>query len=42
VLDRVVEAARAFLASDDGARSFFARGRAGTVGFDDGDLVHVK
>ena len=41
VLERVVEAARAYLSSSDAALSFFGRCEAVTVGFDDGDLVRV-
>lgn len=42
VLERVVEAVRAFLSSGDGRETFLAKARAVTVGFDDGDLVRVK
>jgi hypothetical protein len=38
----VVRSVRSFLASPAGARSFLAKARAVTVGFDDGDLVPVK
>ncbi|HIP78720.1 MAG TPA: hypothetical protein EYH07_09700 [Kiloniellaceae bacterium] len=38
----VIEALKAFLASDVGQRSFLAKAEAVTVGFDDGDLVRVQ
>ncbi|WP_299400465.1 hypothetical protein [Pelagibius sp.] len=38
----VVEALKAFLASDAGRRSFLAKAKAVTVGFDDGDLFRVQ
>lgn len=38
----VVEALKAFLASDVGTRSFLAEAEALTVGFDDGDLIRVQ
>jgi hypothetical protein len=42
VLEQTARAVRGFLASKEGADTFFSRARAVTVGFDDGDLVRVK
>ena len=42
VLAQVIEAPRRFLRSKAGEDSFFARAKAVTVGFDDGELVRVK
>jgi hypothetical protein len=42
VLDRVARAAKDFLKTPAGKSSLFAKAKAVTVGFDDGDLTRVK
>ncbi|HEY1693565.1 MAG TPA: hypothetical protein VGG39_15460 [Polyangiaceae bacterium] len=42
VLELAGDAVRGFVGSSDGASTFLGKAQAVAVGFDDGDLVHVK